>query len=81
MKQFLLYIIPSTDSSFLNECKIPFVFLDRLSPSDTGWCDYATGKVILKENELILFSVDNLEEELFLKLTFGDRIREHTLKN
>lgn len=76
MKQFLLSILPEVDCDFLNACEIPFKFLDRLSSTDSGWCDASTGCVILRENELILFTVNTDEEELLLNLRFGSRIAE-----
>lgn len=55
--------------------------MDRLGEADSGWCDASTGAVILIDKEIILFTVDNSEDELLLKLKFTDRIKEYIFKD
>lgn len=81
MKQFLLSILPEIDCDFLNSCNIHFDFMDRLSSTDSGWCDASSRCVILRENELILFTVNTEEEELLLNLKFGSRIHKVETEN
>lgn len=77
MKLFIVLVHPREDVDFLNSCKIPFEFCDRFSKSDSGWCDAGSGAVILMDKEQIMFTVDNTEDELILKLKFANRIKEH----
>lgn len=77
MKQFIVeYLIPINDVDFLNICDIPFDFMDKMSISDSGWCDGLTGMRILSVNDRLLFTIRGPDDEAVLRLKFGDRLIE-----
>jgi hypothetical protein len=76
MKKFLVQVHPAEDVDFLNITEIKFHFLDRLSDTDSGWCDVGSNAVLLRMNELLLFEA-NKEDELLLKIKFGNRITDY----
>ena len=77
IRKFLLMVHPVEDVDFLNETEIKFQFLDRLSITDSGWCDVGSNAVLLRMNELILFEAGDESDELLLKIKFGSRLLEH----
>ena len=78
MKFYFVSINPEEDCDFLNECKIDFA----ITPSSEfgHWRDYATDAIILNKGDIVTFKIEKSEDELALKLKFGDRISEDSYK-
>lgn len=76
MKRLLLKtLIPEKDVDFLNSTSIYFYFPND-SKNDSGWCDASTGARILSPIDSVMFVVGNSEEELTLRLRYGNRIND-----
>jgi hypothetical protein len=74
MQTFYASINPEEDCDFLNECKIAFTITPK---SEFGhWYDAPTGDIIVARGDLVAFTVDKTEDELLLKLKFGERLSE-----
>lgn len=76
MKHILLTNVePENDVDFLNQTNIQFSFRNMTPLStDSGWCDYTTGSRLLSTNDAIIFVAETSEDEVVLKLKFGDRL-------
>lgn len=70
----LLRVNPELDVDFLNETDIEFSFKNKSNPYDSGWCDFETGSRILTSHDSIIFVAKTTEDELALRIRFGDRI-------
>jgi len=71
IKQFTLkYVDLDNDVSILNATPIQYRFINSLQ---SGWCDAVTGVRILSSNDIIVFDAND-DEEIVLRLTFGDRL-------
>jgi hypothetical protein len=72
MQTYYASILPYEDCDFLNECKIAHIITPK---SEFGhWYDCPTGAIIVAPGDTVAFKVDNREDELILKLKFGERL-------
>lgn len=77
MAKFVFQCQPENDVDFLNETTLSFSFEGDLGPFDSGWCDMVTGARILTSNDRIILEITTEEEEAFVKLKFGDRLKDY----
>lgn len=74
MKTFTVSLIPEEDCDFLNRCTIVH---EVRSKSQFGfWMDFTTNLPILANGDVAEFITDNSEDELALRLKFGNRITQ-----
>jgi len=74
MKAYIVLINPEEDCDFLNQCTIEH---DIIPNSEFGfWHDYHTDAIILAKGDMVSFKVEKPEDELVLRLKFGNRISE-----
>ena len=72
MKYFSLSIIPEEDCDFLNETRIKH---EVRSKSEFGfWMDWNTNLPILGKGDMATFITEDPEDELLLRLRFGERL-------
>jgi len=78
MDYILRYELTSEDVEFLNTTSIDYYLNtpDRLSESDSGWCDYSTGGYIISKNDRVIFKNVSDIDLTFLTLKFGTRLKE-----
>jgi len=79
MKVYFVLIDPEEDCDFLNACTIKHEITPK---SEFGhWFDYPTNAIILSKGDMFTFTIENPEDELILKLKFGNRISEEHINN
>ena len=82
MQEWLLTeSIKSEDIDFINNCGVDYTIDDPalLGPTDSGWCDAATGYRIPTATMRVTFNVMSSRDVHILKLKFGDALIPTTI--